>query len=72
MPPLSIPFHHSEPGDPALFDAMFEWMRHQIDATVGLGPAVMVLMLGMFILAIPVGIGIAYWATRARHRHGGA
>ena len=68
MPPLSIPFHHSEPGDPALL----EWMRHQIDAMVGLGPAAIAVLLGMVILAIPVGIGIAYWATRARQRRGGA
>ncbi len=72
MPPLSIPLHHSEPGDPALFESMFEWMSHQIDAMVGLGPAAIALLLGMVILAIPVGIGIAYWATRARQSRGGA
>ena len=68
MPPLAIPFHHSEPADPALL----EWMRHQIDAMVGLGPAAIAVMLGMLILAIPLGIGIAYLATRARQRGGGA
>jgi len=68
MPPLAIPFHHSEPGDPALL----EWMRDQIDAMVGLGPAAIAVMLGMVILAIPLGIAIAYWATRARQRGGGA
>ena len=66
MLPLSIPFHHSEPGDPALF----EWMRHQIDAVVGLGPAAMVVALALVIAAIPIGIGLAYWASRARQRGG--
>ena len=66
MLPLSIPFHHSEPGDPALF----EWMRHQIDAVVGLGPAAMVVVLALMVAAIPIGIGLAYWANRARQRGG--
>ena len=68
MWPLSIPFHHSEPGDPALL----EWMRQQIDAVVGLGPAAMLVTLALAIAAIPIGIGLAYWANRGRQRRGGA
>lgn len=46
---LSIPAHHSEPADPVLMD----WITHQIDAIVGLGPAAILMALGFLIVAIP-------------------
>ena len=59
---LSALAHHSEPGDPTLFD----WMKHQIDAVVGLGPAAIVTALGALVIAIPIGILLFYFLQRAR------
>ena len=63
---LSIFAHHSEPGDPILM----EWIKHQIDAIVGLGPGTIVFGLGLIVVAIPVGIMAVYLSQRIRH--GGA
>lgn len=60
--PLSIPTHHSEPADPELL----EWITHQVDALLGLGPAAMVLALGLVIVAIPVAVMAVYLAQRLR------
>ncbi len=59
---LSVLAHHSEPGDPTLFD----WMKHQIDAIVGLGPAAIVIALGALIVLIPIAILLFYFVQRAR------
>ena len=59
---LSILAHHSEPGDPILFD----WIRHQIDAILGLGPMAIVVVLGFVVAAIPLAIVGLYLAQRAR------
>ena len=59
---LSIPAHHSEPADPVLMD----WITHQIDAIVGLGPAAILMALGFLIVAIPLGIMVLFLTQRAR------
>ncbi len=61
---LSVLAHHSEPGDPVLM----EWIRHQIDSILGLGPAVIVIGLGAVIVAIPLAIMVVFWAQRMRQR----
>ena len=63
---LSILAHHSEPADPELL----EWIIHQLDALLGVGPVAMVVALGLVIVAIPVSIMVAYLALRLRHRKG--
>jgi hypothetical protein len=47
--------HHSESIDPTLLD----WIRHEIDALVGLGPVTIVLILGVLILAFPIALMLA-------------
>ena len=42
--------HHAESIDPTLAD----WIRHEIDAILGLGPETIVALLGALILAFPV------------------
>jgi len=61
---LSVLAHHGEPGDPVLF----EWIRHQIDSILGLGPGAIVIALGLVIVAIPLAIVIAFMAQRMRQR----
>ena len=61
---LSILAHHSEPGDPELL----EWLVHQLDAMLGVGPVAMVVALGLVIVAIPVAIMVFYLALRLRQR----
>ena len=58
----SVLAHHSEAADPELI----EWIRHQIDALFGLGPATIVIVLGLVIVAIPLAIVGFYVAQRAR------
>ena len=60
----SIRPHQGEPGDPELL----EWIKHLIDSVVGVGPAVIVVALGLIIVAIPVAIMVIFWAQRARQR----
>ncbi len=61
---LSVLAHHSEPGDPVLL----EWIKHQIDSILGLGPAEIVIGLGAVIVAIPLAIVIVFWAQRMRQK----
>ena len=61
---LSVLAHHGEPGDPVLFD----WIKHQIDSILGLGPGAIVIALGLVIVAIPLAIVIAFMAQRMRQR----
>ena len=61
---LSVLAHHSEPGDPVLL----EWIKHQIDSILGLGPATIVIGLGAVIVAIPLAIMIVFWAQRMRQK----
>lgn len=52
--------HHSEAIDPTLA----EWIRHKIDDILGLDPGTIVAILGVVILAFPLGLGIL--ASRRR------
>jgi len=60
--PLSTPAHHSEPADPELL----EWIIHQADALLAVGPVVMVVALGLVIVAIPVAVMTIYLVQRLR------
>ena len=60
---LSILAHEGEPGDPVLL----EWIRHQIDAVFGLGPAAIVISLSFVIIAIPIAIMLVFFFQRMRH-----
>jgi hypothetical protein len=42
--------HHSEAVDPTLID----WIRHEIDAILGLDPTTIVIALGAVIVVFPV------------------
>lgn len=63
MPFLSIFAHHSEPGDPILL----EWIRHQIDAILGLGATAIVIALTLVVIAIPVAIVAVYLVQRMKY-----
>ncbi len=56
--------HHGEPGDPTLF----HWIQDRIDSIFGVGPALIVVVLGIVIVAVPVGIMAMFLLQRARHR----
>ena len=60
---LSILAHEGEPGDPVLL----EWIRHQIDAVFGLGPAAIVISLSFVIIIIPIAITLVYFFQQMRH-----
>ena len=51
----AVLLHHSESIDPTLID----WIRHEIDDVLGLGPETIVAVLGALIVAFPVGLMIA-------------
>ena len=44
---LSFLAHHAEAGDPDLLD----WIKHQIDAIIGVGPLFMVVVLGLVLVS---------------------
>lgn len=52
--------HHSEAVDPTLI----EWIRHQIDRFTGLEPDIIVLLLGVLIVAFPIGLLALTWHRR--------
>ena len=58
---LALPLHHDEPADPTLL----EWAKGLLDHLFGGGPWLMVLLLGVFIFALPVGVVLFYW-TQSR------
>ena len=62
MTPLAVPLHHSEAGDPVLF----QWIRHRLDELIALDPVVIVALLGTAIIAVPVIILLLYAAQRRR------
>jgi hypothetical protein len=59
---LSLLPHQTESGHPELLD----WIKHQLDSILGLGPEVLVAALGLIIVAMPVAILILYAAQRRR------
>ena len=60
---LSVLGHHSEPGDPVLFD----WLFHLFSSIVNLGPLAVVIVLGVIIIAIPIGILAVFLTQRAKY-----
>jgi hypothetical protein len=56
--------HHAEAIDPTLL----AWIRHEIDAILGLSPLAMVLLLSALVLVVPVGLALL---VLARRRTGG-
>ena len=50
LPLLWAPAHHGEPGDPVLM----EWIKHQIDAMLGLGDWALVAISASVVVAIPI------------------
>lgn len=59
---FNILAHHPETVDPTLV----EWIRHRIDALTGLDPGVIVLLLGVLIIAFPLGLLGLVWFHRRR------
>ncbi len=62
LKPVALLAHHSEPGDPDLL----LWIRHQIDAVLGLGPLYIVVLLGIVVLAIPASIAVLFLLNQRR------
>ena len=58
---LSVVSHHGE-ADPALL----EWIKSVLDRLIGLGPWAVVILLGLLILAIPLGVIAFYLAQQRR------
>ncbi len=57
-----LPLHHEAPGDPTLL----KWVQERLDHLIGLEAGVMVFIIGLLLLAIPVGILVAYIFQRRR------
>ena len=57
---LAILAHQTEAGHPELMD----WIKHQLDAVVGLGPLAFLILLGLTILAIPAAVLLMYLVQR--------
>ena len=60
MIPLVAPLHHSEAGDPVLF----QWIKHRLDELIAVDSVVIVALLGAAIIAVPVTILLLYAAQR--------
>ena len=54
--------HHAEAVDPTLVD----WIRHRIDAVIGLEPVAIVVLLGALIILFPVVLMLIVWRNRRR------
>ena len=57
---LALLAHQSEAGHPELL----EWIKHQLDSLIGLGPLTVVILLGLVMLAIPAAVLLLYIAQR--------
>lgn len=55
-----VPLHHEAPGDPTLL----RWVQDRIDHLFGLDAGAMVIVIGLLLLAIPVGILVAFVLQR--------
>ncbi len=58
--PTDLILHHGEAVDPTLID----WIRHEIDAILGVGPLPIAIALGAAIVAFP--LVLAVLAARRR------
>ncbi len=54
--------HHGEPADPTLL----AWIKHRLDQLLDFGPWTVVGVLGLVLVAIPVGLMILFWTQRSR------
>lgn len=57
---LALLAHQSEAGHPELLD----WIKHQLDSVVGLGPLTVVILLGLIMLSIPAVVLLLYLVQR--------
>ena len=57
---LALLAHQAEAGHPELLD----WIKHQLDSVVGLGPLAVVILLGLIMLAIPAAVLLMYLVQR--------
>ncbi|MDA0798898.1 MAG: hypothetical protein O2884_09555 [Chloroflexi bacterium] len=62
MPALAVLAHHSEPSDPRLL----RWVIDTLEPMLGLGPAVVIIPVAIFVVAFP--IVLAGLALRSRRR----
>ena len=58
----SIRLHQGDAADPELI----HWLKDQMDEILGLGPWVMVGMMGAIVVAIPAAIGLFYLYQQRR------
>lgn len=63
MHPFNVLLHHSEPVDPTLI----EWIKTELDHIFGTGPAPVVSVVGVLIIAVP--LVLSYFAWRRLRRY---
>jgi len=61
--PTSVVAHHADSIDPTLL----EWILHQIDSVLGLGPLAIVVVLGLVMLAFPLGVAVMVLRRRRQN-----
>ncbi len=61
---MSVLAHHDEPADPTLL----EWVKGLLDHFIGGGPWMVVALLGLLIVALPVGVVVFYLLNRRPYR----
>ena len=57
---LSVAAHHGDAADPELL----EWIKDRLDHILGLGPWVIVGLLGLVIVALPLSLMVLYMVQR--------
>jgi len=61
VPLASVSPHHGDPGDPDLL----QWLQHRFDQVVGLDPLAIIILILLFLIAIPLTI-LAIYALQHR------
>lgn len=67
MPALVVLAHHSEPSDPRLL----RWVIDTLEPMLGLGPAVVIIPVGVLVVAFPIVLAGLALRSRRRQRAGG-
>ncbi len=62
---LSVTAHHGE-ADPRLL----AWIKDLLDQLIGLGPWTVVVLIGLLILAMPIGLSVFYLVQQRRDAAG--
>lgn len=62
---LSVAIHHGEAADPTLL----AWIKTRLDDLLNLGPWTVVIVLGIFITAMPVAV-VGFYLLQQRRRVG--